>query len=307
MGKLRRSYRNAMTQLKVAIVAVVVIAGAIVLMAASQYLWLIPTAVLLFFCLKLLFRFLFTPKRYVNDNGYVVLSASNELEHRYIAKQLLGRDLKANEVVHHINGKKTDNKVRNLCLMDGEKHEIFHSWLSWKRNKSGRYPTFRDQKGLLEEEYGGTLLENLSAPKKMFTPAIAVKRSDSDFSISNRSEANQSAFKPDAISQEVTHFVRNEIKATKEKQDPELQKKLFVELRNERKRLSEERKIPAYLVFHDKTLIEMSETMPDSKHAMLEISDLGKEKYEEYGGQFIAVIRKFKNDFDIDRRKKDPA
>lgn len=105
------------------------------------------------------------PSTYINSNGYVVLKECNELEHRHIAKQLLGRNLHKNEVVHHINGKRTDNWVNNLCLMDGEKHEHFHAWLRWKKEKSGRYPSINDQKRVLEHEYGGMLLEKIKPTK----------------------------------------------------------------------------------------------------------------------------------------------
>jgi hypothetical protein len=99
----------------------------------------------------------------IDENGYVLLSPINEFEHRYIAKKRLGRDLAQDEIVHHINGKKADNEIGNLCLMDREKHEHFHSWLRWKKEKDGGYPSFSDQKRVLVEEYGGTLLENLSS------------------------------------------------------------------------------------------------------------------------------------------------
>ena len=169
----------------------------------------------------------------------------------------------------------------------------------WKRSKSGRYPQFRDQIRLLEDEYRGTLLENITAAKKTSVPAISEKKSES--TVSNTPEADWPGFLQDADDHKVTT-------AGASKLHPDLQKKLFVELRNERKRLADQRNVPAYEVFHDKTLIEMSETMPDSKHAMFEIRNMDKEKYETYGAQFIAVIRKFKTDLDINRmHKKDPA
>ena len=60
--------------------------------------------------------------------------------YRETAMKVLGRNLERNEIVHHINGNREDNGVENLCVMDGVKHEMFHTWLRWKKEKSGYYP-----------------------------------------------------------------------------------------------------------------------------------------------------------------------
>lgn len=127
-----------------------------------DYLWLIPGLIVAFLTFKAL-KFSFSRNtRYLNNQGYVVLRKTNELEHRALAEGLLGRELFSNEIVHHINGKRDDNRVTNLCLMDREKHEHFHSWLRWRKDKSGYYPSIKNQKRILREEYGGTLLEEIN-------------------------------------------------------------------------------------------------------------------------------------------------
>lgn len=95
-------------------------------------------------------------RKEINTSGYVV--ANGSLEHRLIAERVLGRRLVRGEVVHHINGIKTDNRESNLCVLDEAAHILFHSWVNWKYETDGRYPPKRLQRAVLRDRYKGILL-----------------------------------------------------------------------------------------------------------------------------------------------------
>lgn len=54
-----------------------------------------------------------------NKKGYVK-------EHRYVVETRLGRTLGKDEVVHHINHKRDDNRTENLIVMERKEHNKYH-------------------------------------------------------------------------------------------------------------------------------------------------------------------------------------
>ena len=69
---------------------------------------------------------------------------------------------------------------------------------------------------------------------------------------------------------------------------------LYELLRSLRNETAKNMKVPAYVVFTDKTLQEMSTYLPVTRDEMLEISGVAQAKYEKYGELFMNVIREYK-------------
>jgi ATP-dependent DNA helicase RecQ len=65
---------------------------------------------------------------------------------------------------------------------------------------------------------------------------------------------------------------------------------LFERLRALRKRLADARKVPAYVVFSDRTLQAMAAQKPYTADGLLEIHGVGQKKLDEYGEAFLAEI-----------------
>lgn len=78
--------------------------------------------------------------RWKDRHGYIRVYIggyeNSEAEHRLVARMMLGRRLKRNEIVHHKNGIKHDNRPENLEVMDRGKHVALHNRLEPKRRKS---------------------------------------------------------------------------------------------------------------------------------------------------------------------------
>ena len=59
-----------------------------------------------------------------NPNGYVKLYGRHE--HRVVAEEMIGRKLRPDEVVHHIDGNKSNNDPSNLMVMTQSEHIKLH-------------------------------------------------------------------------------------------------------------------------------------------------------------------------------------
>ncbi len=66
---------------------------------------------------------------------------------------------------------------------------------------------------------------------------------------------------------------------------------LFEALRSVRLHIAREQGVPAYVIFHDRTLAEMAAQRPATEADLLRISGVGAAKLERYGARFLEAIR----------------
>jgi ATP-dependent DNA helicase RecQ len=80
-------------------------------------------------------------------------------------------------------------------------------------------------------------------------------------------------------------------KGGKKKDELEYNNTLFALLRQKRKELADEAGVPPYVIFSDRTLVEMAAYYPQSVSSLLSISGVGQVKLRRYGDEFLEVIK----------------
>ena len=64
-------------------------------------------------------------------------------------------------------------------------------------------------------------------------------------------------------------------------------------LKQLRRQIAVQQKMPAYVVFSDATLVDMCKKCPQTAEEFLEVSGVGQAKLNKYGREFMAVIAQF--------------
>jgi ATP-dependent DNA helicase RecQ len=72
------------------------------------------------------------------------------------------------------------------------------------------------------------------------------------------------------------------------------QKQLWNALRAKRLEISTRQEVPPFVIFHDATLMEMVQNMPENALQLRRISGIGERKLELYGDDFLEIIDQFR-------------
>lgn len=121
--------------------------------------------------------------------------------------------------------------------------------------------------------------------------------------ISERGEAFLK--KPHAIELARDHDFTTEIDEEEESAEKQINTKaydlkLFETLKALRKKIAKEKNLPPFVIFQDPSLEEMATTYPTTKDELAQVNGVGMGKVNKFGQEFLAVIRKYVDDHDIE-------
>ncbi len=84
-------------------------------------------------------------------------------------------------------------------------------------------------------------------------------------------------------------------KSSKEKNQTQQKDENFEKLRELRTLIAKEEQVPAYIIFSDKALLEISQKLPQNRTEFLDISGVGEVKLEKYAERFLSLCKELKN------------
>jgi ATP-dependent DNA helicase RecQ len=100
------------------------------------------------------------------------------------------------------------------------------------------------------------------------------------------------------------HTVERLVEKSQRSDNLNFNRQLFEILRKERKELADSSGVPPYVIFSDKTLVEMATYFPQSRESLLDIHGIGAVKCDRYGATFLEIIDLFCRQNDVEEVKK---
>ncbi|MDP4094999.1 MAG: DNA helicase RecQ, partial [Bacillota bacterium] len=112
---------------------------------------------------------------------------------------------------------------------------------------------------------------------------------NSEFPVVNLTSKSEAVmFNGEKLIMKIAKMQENEAKSSRQKSV--VNDELLNKLKELRYKLAQEKRVPAFVVFSDATLMDMCIKMPTNEIEFLEVSGVGKMKLEAYGKEFLEVI-----------------
>ena len=94
-------------------------------------------------------------------------------------------------------------------------------------------------------------------------------------------------------------------KGGRKKEELEYNNALFAILRQKRKEMADAAGVPPYVIFSDRTLVEMAAFYPQSSDSLLKISGVGQVKLHQYGEAFLNIVKVYCGKHELNEKKKE--
>jgi len=213
------------------------------------------------------------------DNCSNCLTQFEERDATNIAAQLIGcvkssrQRYGAGVIVETVHGNRTA-KLKKYGMDENEYYESLSGEPEYRIRQVLNYLILKDHLYLTNEEY--SIL-------KLTSTSLEVLEG-------NRPVIMKFAKEREIIKKE-KKTKRSSGKASAGKDYDEEDTELFESLRMLRTEIAKDEKVPPYIVFSDKTLIQLCIVKPQTEEAMLSVSGIGKFKYDKYGQRFMEEIK----------------
>ena len=104
--------------------------------------------------------------------------------------------------------------------------------------------------------------------------------------------------------QQIAEIPKPGAKSAPKESEHEYDRELFELLRQKRNALAKEQSMPAYVIFPDKTLIEMATFFPQTEEQLRSLHGVGEVKYGKYGQIFLKLLRQYCQEHQLTERSK---
>ena len=182
-------------------------------------------------------------------------------------------------------------KVLSAVIRTGERFGAAHVALVLQGSRSKRLVELGHDQLTVHGIMRDTTSEEVRDLIKLFTERGLLEKVGTEYPILRVTEAGQTFLK--RCERLVLKRPRREAERVPDVQPLEYDGVLFERLRVLRKRLADEKDVPAFVILGDRALREMAAFLPQSKKSFARVNGVGIEKLAQFSDAFLAVIQQY--------------